>query len=189
MAMRLPTAEPEKLYTVEEFELMPEFNDNYELIDGRLIKRVGNFINGQIAIAFVTAYVRFDPTKKIGYITIADVNVKLDKEHAPAPDISFWKASNRPPRIKGAAPRPDFCAEIWSDSDLRTKMNQTNARAKIARYLDAGVQLVWAINPDKQIVEVHRPGQTAPEVLDINGELSGEDVIPGFKMAVRELFD
>ena len=189
MALRANIAEPEKLYTVEEFEQLPEFNDNYELIDGRLFKKVGNFINGEIAISFLTLYLKFDPERKIGRVTIADVNVKLDTEHAPAPDICFWKSSNRPPRVKGAAPRPDFCAEIWSDSDLRTKMNRVNARAKIARYLDAGVQLVWAINPDKQTVEIHRPGQTAPVVLDINGELSGENVIPGFKMAVRELFE
>jgi len=189
MAMQLPIVEPEKLYTVEEFELMPEFNDNYELIDGRLFKKVGNIINGRIAVQILFAYMIFDRAKVIGEMVIADVNVKIARKYSPAPDISFWKAANRPPKAKGAAPRPDMCVEIWSDSDLNTKKKREKAHEKIAEYIKAGVELVWAINPDNQTVEIHRPGQTGPEILDITGELNGEAVIPGFKMPVKALFE
>jgi Uma2 family endonuclease len=32
-------AAAEKLYTADEFEQMPEFNQNYELLDGRIVQK------------------------------------------------------------------------------------------------------------------------------------------------------
>jgi len=188
MAMRIPTTEPNKLYTVEEFEQLPEFWERYELIDGRLVKKLANIIHGSIARKIMFAYNDFDRAMRIGEVAGADVNVKIEEHWDPAPDVSFWRASRRPLRVKGSAPYPDLCAEIWSGSDLRTKMNQTIARRKIARYLAAGVEIVWAINPDTKMVEVHRLDQQ-PQILGISDELDGENVIPGFKMAVKDLFE
>ena len=54
----------------------------------------------------------------------------------------------------------------------------------------AGMALVWAINPVLKSVEVFRPGQSNPvQILGINDELGGEEVIPGFKLTVKTLFD
>jgi Uma2 family endonuclease len=63
------------------------------------------------------------------------------------------------------------------------------SRAKIQRYLDAGVLLVWAVDPKKQIVEVYRSGAETAEVLRKGDVLSGEEVIPKFEIVVADLFE
>jgi len=189
MAVGARVIKAEQLYTVEQFEQMPEFSENFELIEGRIVPKVASFIHNKIALNILFAYHDFDRQKAIGDVGGGDLNVKIRDDYAPAPDVSFWKAINRPPRTKGVAPRPDLAVEIWSDSDLNTKKKREEARDKIAEYLKAGVELAWAINPDNQTVEVHRLGQPTPEVLDITGELSGEGVIPGFTLAVSKLFE
>ncbi len=190
MAIEARAIKAEQFYTVEQFEQMPEFSGGFELIDGKVIaKPMTTIQHGRIARRIINSYYDFDRDEKIGEVVAGDVNVRLANDYAPAPDISFWKAENRPKDGAGAAPRPDLAIEIWSDSDLNTKKKREEARAKLARYFDAGVLLVWAINPDNQTVEIHRPDQTTPEVLDINAELSGENVIPGFKFAINKLFE
>jgi hypothetical protein len=39
MAVRARVQDYERLYTAEEFEQLPEFGEDYDLIDGRLVKR------------------------------------------------------------------------------------------------------------------------------------------------------
>jgi Uma2 family endonuclease len=55
-------------------------------------------------------------------------------------------------------------------------------------YISAGVRLVWLVHQNKDIVGVFRPGQTESETIQPGGILDGEDVIPGFKIALRDLF-
>jgi Uma2 family endonuclease len=61
------------------------------------------------------------------------------------------------------------------------------ALAKIAMYLDAGVQLVWLIDPAFQTVTVFRPDAT-PAKLTVGDTLDGGDVLPDFTVPVAEIF-
>ncbi len=38
MALPIGKIDLERIYTVEEYELLPEFGERYELIDGKLVK-------------------------------------------------------------------------------------------------------------------------------------------------------
>jgi Uma2 family endonuclease len=58
---------------------------------------------------------------------------------------------------------------------------------KIRAYLDAGVALVWLVDPDFRTVVVYRP-DAAPQMFNIEHELSGEPHLPGFVVAVARLF-
>ena len=58
---------------------------------------------------------------------------------------------------------------------------------KARRYLDAGTRLVWVARPDRRTVVVFAPGR-APVELGEGDELDGEDVLPGFRLPVREVF-
>jgi Uma2 family endonuclease len=70
---------------------------------------------------------------------------------------------------------PDLVVEIHSPSDLDSKPGRDAAQAKIAQYLAKGVQIVWAINPREQTVEIYYPGQNTPaKKLGIEAELNGE---------------
>lgn len=57
-------------------------------------------------------------------------------------------------------------------------------QAKMQEYLDSGVRLGWLINPQDQQVEIYRLGQSV-EVLNLPANLSGEDVLPEFRLSVN----
>ena len=73
--------------------------------------------------------------------------------------------------------------EVISPNDRLTKVAE-----KVAEWLEHGTQLVFVVNPFGRRVGVHRPGQPT-RTLGLNDMLDGEDVVPGWSLAVRDLFD
>lgn len=109
----------------------------------------------------------------------------------PIPDLGFMVASRVPAKsnksIKGV---PDLVVEIHSPTDLRSKAEREAATQKIKDWQKVGVRIIWAINPRKKEVEVYHSDQAKPvQVLTSNDELSGEDVISGFKIDMKGLFE
>jgi Uma2 family endonuclease len=54
-------------------------------------------------------------------------------------------------------------------------------------YLQAGVRLVWLVNPATRIVAVYQT-ETDPVMLSEGDTLDGGDVLPGFTVPVAEIF-
>jgi Uma2 family endonuclease len=77
---------------------------------------------------------------------------------------------------------PPLAVEILSLSDVSEDISR-----KVKLYRDAGVPLVWVIDPDFRTVTVHRPG-AEPVMLNATQELDGGDVLPGFRVPVARLF-
>jgi Uma2 family endonuclease len=69
-----------------------------------------------------------------------------------------------------------------SPNDLAEEIN-----ARINDYLGAGVKLLCVIYPDTQTVDIYRQDGTGGR-LKADQELSGEDVVPGFRCPVADLF-
>ena len=64
-------------------------------------------------------------------------------------------------------------------------------REKAAIYLQNGTRLVWIVKPEQEGVEVCRSvegGQIKVDCVGVEGSLTGEDVLPGFELALRKLF-
>jgi len=58
---------------------------------------------------------------------------------------------------------------------------------KMREYMDNGAQLGWLIDPLERTVRVYRAGFCEPELLADPEVLDGEETLPGFTFAVREL--
>ncbi|MFP3670706.1 Uma2 family endonuclease, partial [Priestia sp. SIMBA_032] len=59
---------------------------------------------------------------------------------------------------------------------------------KMQEYLENGAQLGWSIDPKNKRGESYRPGQ-AVEVLENPMTLSGEQVLPGFTLTLKRVWD
>ena len=70
---------------------------------------------------------------------------------------------------------PDLVVEVVSPNDTVYELD-----TKIEEYLAAGVRLVWVINPEARIAVIHRLDGSMAKVRE-GQELSGEDVVPGFR--------
>ena len=63
----------------------------------------------------------------------------------------------------------------------------TELQTRVAEYFRAGTRLVWIVEPATRTVHLYR----APHELQAFGEedeLTGGDVLPGFRCPVRRLF-
>lgn len=102
------------------------------------------------------------------------------------PDLSFVSCERLPQRIdQNANFAPDLAVEVLSRGDDVAEID-----TKVLQYQKSGVRLVWVIHPVIQAVDVYRlkDGMKLQRLL-IDDELDGEDVIKGFKLNVKRLFD
>ena len=77
---------------------------------------------------------------------------------------------------------PLLAVEILSPSDTQEEIDE-----KIDAYMQAGVALVWVIDPHDQTVLIYRPGK-ATEFVNNSQELSGDPQLPGLRVRVADLF-
>lgn len=77
---------------------------------------------------------------------------------------------------------PDFVIELRSATD-----NLQTLRQKMEEYIAVGVRLGWLINPTDKQIEVYRPQQLV-QLLQSPEQLSGEKVLPGFILDLREIW-
>ncbi len=192
MTTQLSRIELERIYTVEEFEELPEFEEYYELIEGKLVEKMSpGDEHGRISRNIIVHLDRFDPEEKLGMIW-PGTSFVLSPTNVPIPDLGFLVASRVPKKRGKKAIRkvPDLVVEVWSPSDLRSAPEREAAQNRIQRYQAAGVRIIWSINPRNKTVEIYHPNN-APlvAILGINDKLDGEDVIPGFELKVKALFE
>jgi Uma2 family endonuclease len=113
------------------------------------------------------------------------VSVELpedDKNHR-RPDVSFRFTDGEISK-QGALKRvPDFCVEIRSPSNTPKEL-----REKAEFFLANGARLVWLVHPRKRVVEVYFEDGLF-DIFTEEDNLSGGDVLPGFEMPVKDIFD
>lgn len=77
---------------------------------------------------------------------------------------------------------PDLIVEILSPGNSWSETIQ-----KLREFFSIGVRLVWLIDPSSQSVFAYR-SLTDVREFTIDDHLPGDDVLPGFRVAVREIF-
>ena len=108
-----------------------------------------------------------------------------DPRKVRRPDVSFIRADRLPAeedREGHCRIAPDLAVEVISPNDLYTDVDE-----KVEEYLAAGVRQVWVLNPSTRTLRVHRCDGTQ-NYLREQDELTGEDVVPGFRCRVGALF-
>ena len=184
-AMRARQTEYQRLITPEEFMMLPEFNERYELSNGKVLaKPLPTYEHSELSWRLMFNYHTFDPARKLGVLR-AEVRMRVKKTgEFLVPDVSFWIAS-RAPKMSDVNPLPpELVIEIQSPDQSLPQLT-----AKVPAYLDSGVRLVWIIQPNKQIAAVFRPGQAQPETIQPDGILDATDAgAIGFKIKLSDLF-
>lgn len=71
---------------------------------------------------------------------------------------------------------------LWIPDDTAIRVE-----AAIDAFLSAVARLFWVLNPELEIVRIFRADSTA-STLRANDDLNGENVLPGFRCRVSELF-
>jgi Uma2 family endonuclease len=70
---------------------------------------------------------------------------------------------------------------------LRPANSRSEIDARFRDFFSSGTQLAWLINPENDSVEVCR-SLTQRRLIGPGGELDGEDLLPGFRYLINDLF-
>lgn len=157
-----------------------------ELVDGILVEK--DMATFESIIAFllghwIGTYLDQHP---LGVVVGANGPLRILPERMRVPDLSFigWEKfpDRRLPQDLVFRVVPDLVVEVLSPGNTRKEME-----IKRQEYLQAGVRLIWYIDPRKRTATVYRGDGTAQE-LDATGMLDGGGVLPGFSVSLERLF-
>jgi Uma2 family endonuclease len=177
-----------KLMTWREFAEIPDDGMQHELVRGvveampqptlphtRLGRRIGRSLDRRV------------DADGLGEVYVGELGCLLTThpDTVRSPDVAFLSAARvvETADITDYLPgSPDLVIEVISPNDRYTEVEE-----KVAEWLEHGARLVFVVNPRRRTVAVHRPGQPR-RTVGIDDVLDGEDVVPGWSMAVRDLF-
>ena len=157
-----------------------------ELIDGTLVEKPMGLMEAIIAMNLVAALAPY-AQKMNAVLTGPDGTLRMRNGRVRLPDVSYILLSRLPGGVVPAESipsfAPDLAVEVLSPSNTEAEIQQ-----KLREYFDSGTRLAWIIDPATRTVAVyHKPGEPT-RVLPCEGQLDGEDVVPGFALPVSELF-
>jgi Uma2 family endonuclease len=176
--------------TVQEFDAfiaLPENRDRrFELIDGEIIeKTMPTEQHAVLAVRWIMKLGRWIEEHHLGRLAVEPRHrPTVDADFSCIPDIAFTSTARMLPLVtEGAVPQlPDLCIEIQSPDDSIKAM-----RAKKDDYLAHGVLMVILVFPKQRIIEVYTANDE--QLLTMDDTLFGDPVLPGFSIAVKDLFD
>jgi Uma2 family endonuclease len=176
-----------KRYTAEDLWLMPA-DAPYELRRGELVEVPPSGLESSaVALRIGRKLGDIVEDRDLGVASGEAGGYILfpDQEPVVAPDVGFVRCERvperKPPKQHCPVP-PDLAVEVASPSDEPGKMAD-----KLALYLEAGVPLLWWVDLGRRTGRVHRPGRPVQEWRE-GDALDGADVLPGFRLAVADIF-
>ncbi len=158
-----------------------------ELVRGQLVVREPpGTRHGAIAANLTCLLGDFVRRHGLGVVFAQDTGFKItsDPDTVRAPDVAFVarERADRIPARGYAELAPDLLAEILSPDDPPAEV-----LAKVADWLAAGTKLVWLVDPQRSEVHIYRQDGSLL-VLRENDALGGENLLPGFTCAVKDVF-
>lgn len=166
-----------------------EPDNDYEVVNGRIVEvPFLGIYEIRVANRLAKSIVLFDPLGELGEVVIEALFVlKNDPMLRRRPDLAFvslarWPADSPDDREAAWDVVPDLAVEITCPSDLIDDLMD-----KIDEYFAAGVRLVWVVYPKQRKIYAYQ-SPTTVTILEVGEELDGGAVLPGFRLALRDLF-
>ena len=178
-----------KLLTAEDLLRLYSEGVRGELIRGELCETVSaGWKHGQIVMNLGGEIRNFVRPRRLGSLAGSDSGVLLerDPDTVREPDLAFISAERLPLNedVPGYSELvPDIVVEVASPSDSRRSVHD-----KARMWRSYGAPLVWAVYPGTRSVDVHRADGSIV-TLSEDDTLDGGEVLPGFSILVRDIFD
>jgi Uma2 family endonuclease len=176
-----------KRYTIADLDKFPDDGRLRELVDGQIVEwGMPNRLHGYFMSALSRLIGNLVADANLGLVLTGDPLIRIQSgEHdARGPDLCFY-ARGRVPRNLAASvgdEPPDFVIELLSPTDRAGEVQR-----KVVDWLRSGVRLLWYVDPDTGITIVYHAGRITSVGPD--EDLDGADVLPGFRLRLRTVFD
>jgi Uma2 family endonuclease len=161
-------------------------NRLFELVDGVLVEKAMGFDESIFAVLLSGYLLEYFKTQDLGKVIGADGLMRIFPDMVRIPDVAFisWPRFPKGKRRRGEIPLvvPDLVVEVLSRENTRKEMAR-----KLDEYLQAGVRVVWYVDPGRGTVRVHE-GRGRSVLLREGQALDGGAVLPGFSSSICEWF-
>jgi Uma2 family endonuclease len=163
---------------------MPRDGYKYELVDGEIRMSPAGARHGQVCVKLVGRLGPFVEERRLGFVFDSSTGFRMPGGNVRLPDVAFVALG----RLEGdivpesfCPVAPDLAVEVLSPSDRPQQFLD-----RIGEYLDAGVRLVWVIDPSNQRAVVHR-SLADVRTLGLDDALDGGEVVSGFRCRLRDI--
>jgi Uma2 family endonuclease len=157
-----------------------------ELIEGVLVEKAAGYEESILAVYIGRMLGNFVRPRNLGHVSGEAGMMRLFPGLVRIPDVAFASWDRFPQQRLTGEPildlAPDLAVEVLSESNTRAEM-----RIKVVEYFAAGVRQVWLVDPRARTIMAF---QAADDwlVLAERDLLAGGAVLPGFTLALGELF-
>lgn len=163
-----------------------------EIVDGRIVMMSPTGEDpGRAAGSIYLSLRQFEKSSMVAGRAVADnvaFVVDLPSRKSFCPDAAFHTGPHTGMKFLDRA--PDFAVEVRSEGDYGPAAEREIAK-KRADYFAAGTKVVWDVDLlSDDVVRVYRSDDPEAVTKYRKGEQAeAEPAVPGWKMAVNELFD
>jgi Uma2 family endonuclease len=178
----------ERLMTADELLRRPDDGFRYALVRGELRRMSpAGHQHGRLGFNMTLSLGQYVRAHDLGTLYAAETGFRIaaDPDTVLAPDAAFVRRE----RVEAVGDSsgywpgaPDLAVEIVSRHDLYTEVEE-----KVGAWLAAGTRLVIVVNPRQRRVTVYRSLHDIA-ILTEDDTLDGGEIVPGWRMPVREVF-
>jgi Uma2 family endonuclease len=122
----------------------------------------------------------------VGFAVVEAMTYCFDRpHHGRKPDVAFVRLDRLPGRAIPTGDlrlAPDLVVEVLSPGNTGIEV-----QTKLDEYLEAGVPLVWIVNPDPRTIRAYRNDGTT-RLYRTTDVVEQEPGLPGFRFAVADIF-
>jgi Uma2 family endonuclease len=172
--------------TIADVERNPP-EGRWELINGEIVPvNPTSYRAARVTARILRLLDAYAETHELGDVVGPDAGFVIfpDENTLVAPDVSFVSINRVPPAVDQehfARLAPDLVVEVMSPTD-----RMTDALRKISLYLEAGVSLVWLVEPSPRTISVFERDRPAVRLAG-DQVVNAEALLPGFSMTVDDL--
>ena len=176
------------LVTADELLAMRDDGLRRELVDGEVrVTPPPGEEHGVVAARVLIKLGSHVLAHDLGIVHAAETGFRISEnpDSVLAPDAAFVSRERVERAAVGKGYRagaPDLAVEVVSPGD-----SFADVEAKVARWLAAGCRMVVVVNPARHAATVYRSRDDIT-LLSEGDVLDGGDVVPGWKLPLRELF-
>lgn len=159
-------------------------DQDFELIAGVIIPLPTPSPRHNAIVMFIAAALYlFVYPRRIGRVFGDRTGYTLSMGDELIPDVSYISFARQPDLPEKLIIAPDLAVEVVSPSNSAGEI-----QTKVILYFQYGAPLVWIVYPDSQTIVVHTSARSSYTLM-VDDDLTGENVLPGFVLTVRDIFD
>ncbi len=184
----VPNGEPvrKRIALTPEFEEEIYSSGRYEIAYGEIKERpMPNPVHGRIQARIAAKMLLHVEENNLGAV-YTETHFEFAKNLSRIPDIAFISFERFPEEGEDKSSRwhiaPDLAVEVVSPTD-----DYENVQEKITEYFTFGVRQVWIISPESKTFTVYF-SRTEVKILTETDELVGEEILPGFRLKLSDIF-